>query len=125
MAEETQPKFEDALARIEQIVEDLERGEPTLSTALAKYEEGVTLVRSCYDLLEQAERSVALLTGVDEQGHPTIAPFDATATLAREPESITPDPADNDARPKVPDRRSAPRAKEANSEPSQASDLPF
>jgi exodeoxyribonuclease VII small subunit len=116
MAEETRPNFEDALARIEQIVEDLERGEPALSTALAKYEEGIQLVRSCYDLLEQAERSVALLTGVDPQGQPTTAPFDATATLAREPESVTPDPAGNNAKP---------RARATASDPSRVSDLPF
>src|SRR5579875_1566512 len=34
MAEEMGPNFEDALDRIERIVEDLERGEPSLSTAL-------------------------------------------------------------------------------------------
>ena len=56
MAEEPEPTFEDALARIERIVADLERGEPALSTALAKYEDGVKLLRSCYDLLDQAER---------------------------------------------------------------------
>jgi exodeoxyribonuclease VII small subunit len=116
MAEESGPRFEDALARIERIVEDLERGEPALSTALAKFEEGIQLVRSCYDLLEQAERSVALLTGVDEQGHPATAPFDATATAAREPESITPDPAGNVAKP---------RTRATASDPSRATDLPF
>ncbi len=116
MAGETQPNFEDALARIERIVEDLERGEPALSAALAKYEEGIQLVRSCYDLLDQAERSVALLTGVDPQGHPTTASFDGTATMAREPESITPDPAGNDAKPK---------ARTTASDPSRVSDLPF
>ncbi len=125
MAEPTGPTFEAALARIERIVEDLERGEPSLSTALAKYEEGIRLIRSCHDLLEQAERSVALLTGVDEQGRPTTTPFDATATPVREPESITPDPAGHDAEPRSRDRRSTPRAEAANSGASQDSDPPF
>jgi exodeoxyribonuclease VII small subunit len=125
MAEETQPNFEDALTRIERIVEDIERGEPALSTALAKYEDGIKLLRYCYDLLAQAERSVALLTGVDEQGHPTIASFDATATMPREPESITPDPAGNDAKPKALDPKAASKAETATSGPSQFPDLPF
>ena len=56
MAEEPEPNFEDALTRIERIVADLERGEPALNTALAKYEDGVKLLRRCYDLLDQAER---------------------------------------------------------------------
>jgi exodeoxyribonuclease VII small subunit len=85
MTEEPELNFEDALSRIERIVADLERGEPSLSTALAKYEDGVKLLRSCYDLLDQAERSVALLTGVDEQGEPITAPFDASATPTRDP----------------------------------------
>jgi exodeoxyribonuclease VII small subunit len=86
MTEEPEIPFEDALGRIERIVEDLERGEPSLSTALAKYEDGVRLLRRCYELLDDAERSVAILTGVDEDGRPTTAPFDATATQAREPD---------------------------------------
>jgi len=85
MTEEPESTFEAALGRIERIVADLERGEPSLSVALTKYEEGVRLLRSCYDLLDQAERSVALLTGADDQGEPTTAPFDAAATTTREP----------------------------------------
>ena len=109
MADEPEPNFEDALTRIERIVADLERGEPALSAALAKYEDGVKLLRRCYDLLDQAEHPVALLTGVNEQGHPVTAPFDATATSSPEPDSPPP----RQARPRTqgrPDRRSRPRS---------------
>jgi len=82
---ENEPSFEEALSQLERIVENLERGEPELTTALAKYEKGVKLLTQCYRLLDQAEHSVALLTGVDNQGNPLTAPFDASATLAREP----------------------------------------
>jgi exodeoxyribonuclease VII small subunit len=123
MAEETEPNFEDALTRIERIVADLERGEPSLSVALAKYEDGVKLLRSCYDLLDQAERSVALLTGVDDRGHPTTAPFDADATPTREPEPARPEPTG----PAIPalDRKPAPRPRTAGSDPTATPDLPF
>jgi exodeoxyribonuclease VII small subunit len=84
---EVEPSFEDALSQLERIVEDLERGEPELTGALAKYEKGVKLLTRCYSLLDQAEHSVALLTGVDERGSPRTAPFDASATLARETSS--------------------------------------
>ena len=81
MPEETELRFEAAVSQLEQIVESLERGEPELATALTKYETGVRLLSRCYALLERAERSVALLTGVDAEGNPVTAPFDATATL--------------------------------------------
>ena len=102
MSNESEPSFEEALAQIERIVEDLERGEPALSTALAKYENGVKLLRHCYHLLDQAEQSVALLTDVDAQGNPCTTPFDATASFAPDLGS-TPASGDRDANPPLPD----------------------
>jgi len=81
---ESEPSFEDALTQLERIVANLERGEPELTTALAMYEKGVRLLTLCHRLLDQAEQSVALLTGVDDRGIPLTVPFDATATIARE-----------------------------------------
>lgn len=81
---EPEPSFEQALSQLERIVASLERGEPELTTALAKYEKGVALLTQCHRLLDQAEQSVALLTGVDEDGNPLTTPFDAGATITRE-----------------------------------------
>jgi exodeoxyribonuclease VII small subunit len=92
MADATEPSFEEALTQIEQIVASLERGEPALSCALAHYEAGVKLLRHCYRLLEEAEQSVSLLTGVDEQGNPLKGPFDAVATLGDSPIAGEPTP---------------------------------
>jgi exodeoxyribonuclease VII small subunit len=72
--------FEDALNRLERVVDDLEQGDSGLTKALARYEEGVRLLVRCQAELDRAERSVALLTGVDADGRPLTAPFDATAT---------------------------------------------
>ena len=82
-SDETEPNFEEALAQLERIVASLERGEPELTRALSKYEKGVQLLSICHRLLEKAEQSVAILTGVDEQGRPLTASFDATATVAQ------------------------------------------
>jgi exodeoxyribonuclease VII small subunit len=118
MADETEPSFEEALAEIERIVASLEHGEPALSTALARYETGVKLLRHCYQILDQAEQSVALLTGVDEQGNPVTAPFDATATLSSPPVASDPEPTL-----RGPDRVSSrPNARAARPE---SSDPPF
>ncbi len=75
-------KFEAAVEELERIVSELERGRPDLSVALTRYERGVKLLGHCQGLLDSAERSVALLTGVDETGQPITAPFDASATAA-------------------------------------------
>jgi exodeoxyribonuclease VII small subunit len=83
MPDESDPdlSFEHALGQLEKIVASLERGEPELTAALAKYETGVQLLKRCYSLLDQAEQSVALLTGVEPGGNPFSTPFDASATV--------------------------------------------
>jgi exodeoxyribonuclease VII small subunit len=83
--------FEQALRQLEQIVEELERGESGLTESLSLYAEGVRLLTRCHAELNQASRSVALLTGVDEPGEPLTAPFDASATAtAPEPGEAAP-----------------------------------
>ena len=60
---ESDLSFEQALGQLERIVASLERGEPELTSALAKYETGVQLLKRCYGLLDQAEQSVRSLRG--------------------------------------------------------------
>jgi exodeoxyribonuclease VII small subunit len=55
-------KFEEALKKLEKIVQDLERGELTLDEALKKYQEGVELSRLCSQRLDQAKKKVDLLS---------------------------------------------------------------
>ncbi len=76
--------FEEALQRLEQIVRDLEEGELGLDDSLARYEEGVTLLRQCHDLLQRAERRIELLTGVDAGGNPVTSPLDDQALSLNE-----------------------------------------
>lgn len=73
--------FEDALERLGRVVEALESGDLGLDAALLRYEEGVRLLGRCRSLLDTAERRVALLTGVDDDGTPHTEPFDAQATV--------------------------------------------
>lgn len=53
--------FEQALAELEQIVTELERGETPLEATIARFERGVELARRCEDRLNEAERKVAVL----------------------------------------------------------------
>jgi exodeoxyribonuclease VII small subunit len=65
--------FEQALAQLEGIVHQLEEGSIGLSEALARYEQGVHLLKKCYEMLERAERKIEQLTGVDASGKPIVA----------------------------------------------------
>jgi len=70
----TDLKFEDALARLEQIVHMLEAGNLPLEESLKAFEEGIALARHCAKYLEEAERRIELLTK-DEAGLPKREPF--------------------------------------------------
>ncbi|MBQ8310794.1 MAG: exodeoxyribonuclease VII small subunit [Clostridia bacterium] len=53
--------FEAAIGRLEEILHILESGNESLDNALKLYEEGISLIRSCSALLENAEQSVKIL----------------------------------------------------------------
>ena len=67
--------FEKSLEELEKIVAELESGKLGLSDALARYEQGVKHLRGCQELLEQAERKIELLSGIDADGNPITEPF--------------------------------------------------
>jgi exodeoxyribonuclease VII small subunit len=68
-------KFEDALQRLEEIVDRLETGELPLEDSLKVFEEGVALARRCSKYLEEAEKRIELLTK-DEAGLLKTEPFE-------------------------------------------------
>jgi len=53
--------FEEALARLEEIVRSLEGGEKSLDDSMKLYEEGVRLIRVCSSELEGAEAKIKIL----------------------------------------------------------------
>lgn len=88
MTETTSPStFEQSLTELQRIVADLESGALGLEQSLAQFERGIGLLRQCRTVLEQAEQRIEVLTGVDSQGNPTFAPFDATATAEQQGKS--------------------------------------
>ena len=73
MAAKTKP-FEESMARREEIVSILERGESTLDESLALFEEGTKLAAACSKQLDQAEQKILKLTkGPD--GEPVETPL--------------------------------------------------
>ena len=66
------PTFEQSAARLSAIVQELESGELPLEESLRLFEEGVRAARIAQRRLDQAERRVEELLGVDERGEPEL-----------------------------------------------------
>jgi exodeoxyribonuclease VII small subunit len=79
--------FETSLAELERTVRELEDGRLGLDDALARYEQGVGLIKRCYDQLRQAEQRILLLTGLSGDGQPVLQPFGHEATALTPPPS--------------------------------------
>ncbi len=53
--------FEKAMEKLEQIVADLESGDPSLDVALKKFEEGIKLSKFCSEKLDDMEKRISVL----------------------------------------------------------------
>jgi exodeoxyribonuclease VII small subunit len=60
--------FEEAIARLERIVAELESGSFSLEDSLAKFEEGIRLGNTCREFLDRAELRVRTLTAAQDGG---------------------------------------------------------
>lgn len=67
-------KFEDAMARLEEIVNGLEKGDLPLDESLKMFEEGVRLSKSCLKMLDEAQKKVEILIR-DKEGKKKVRPF--------------------------------------------------
>jgi exodeoxyribonuclease VII small subunit len=67
------PKFEAAMARLEEIVHALEAGNLSLDDSLRVFEEGTGLLRLCTRRLEEAERRIEIL--LQDEGGARTEPF--------------------------------------------------
>lgn len=66
--------FESALARLEEIVRQMEGGQAPLDKSLSLFEEGIGLVKFCTGELDDAEQRVKILQKT-ENGEMTTADF--------------------------------------------------
>ena len=78
------PSFETALTELQRIVVDLEDGRVGLEESLVRFERGIGLLKTCYQVLERAEQRIEQLVGMKSDGTPLTTPFDATATAVAE-----------------------------------------
>lgn len=65
--------FEESLAELEKLVEQMEKGDISLEESLQYFERGIMLTRTCQKALQEAEQKVRIL--VEKNGQQTLEPF--------------------------------------------------
>lgn len=80
MAELSIKDFENALAELRQIVEQMESGDLGLDASLQAFERGIRLTRQCQTALNQAQLRVQMLTS--EEGGAVLTDFAVSTETA-------------------------------------------
>jgi exodeoxyribonuclease VII small subunit len=78
------PNFEEAMKRLEQIVELMESPEMALEDLIARYEEGMKLVKICQERLAAAEKRIEIITR-DSSGKTIVKEFESSAVQTAPP----------------------------------------
>lgn len=71
--------FEAAIERLEAIVGEMESGKMPLEDLLARYEEGMKLVKQCQEQLATAEQKIEIITR-DHSGAAKVVDFEPKET---------------------------------------------
>ena len=71
MSEEKELTFEEAMEKLEEIVEKLEDGNVPLEQAISFFQEGMRLSKLCHDKLQHVEKQMEYILREDGQ----LAPF--------------------------------------------------
>jgi exodeoxyribonuclease VII small subunit len=78
--------FEEAMQRLDAIVQAMESGEIGVEESLAKYEEAMHLATHCRQILDQAEQRIQKIQ-LDAAGKPQVTPFEPPAAACAEGEN--------------------------------------
>lgn len=88
-AKENEASFEQSLETLESIVGKLEGGKLGLAESIEVYEVGVKHLKSCYQMLSEAERRIVLVSGLDASGSPRTTPLGTTDDESLEAKSTS------------------------------------
>lgn len=67
MQEEQKLTFEEAMAKLDEILSKMDKGEVPLEESMKNFEEGMKLIAHCEALLDSYERRITKLTGYGEE----------------------------------------------------------
>jgi len=88
MAEKSEKKealtFEDALARLEALVSEMEGGQVSLDESMKKFAEGMKLADFCGRKLNETEKKIEILLKKSESGAPVWSEFEAPPAAEKE-----------------------------------------
>lgn len=73
MSEKKELSFEDAMEKLEEVVENLEQGDVPLEKAISMFQEGMSLSKLCHDKLKNVEKSMDRI--LQEDGEVEIITF--------------------------------------------------
>jgi len=59
--------FEESMQNLENIVQELEKGELNLEDSIKKFEEGIKLSKKCNEILEEAEKKITILINKEDK----------------------------------------------------------
>ncbi len=68
MMSKAEPRFEDAMKRLEAIVQSIEQGKIGLEESIRQYEEGMALIKRCRTVLTEAEMKIQHLQASGSDG---------------------------------------------------------
>ena len=111
------PSFEEALERLETIVDELEGGSLSLEESISRYEEGVKLSRRLTQTLDHAEKRIERLIESEGDEAPTTEPMELDEGSGDTPRA----PAGQS---KAPERAEGRRSNRVG-EPPETDELPF
>jgi exodeoxyribonuclease VII small subunit len=81
------PNFENAMDRLESIVEQMESGKLPLEELIVRYEEGMGLVKICQERLASAEQKIDIIAR-NSAGKPFVKEFEPTEEIASATETV-------------------------------------
>ena len=74
-AKSSEENFENAMSRLEVVVAQMESDQLPLEELIARYEEGIKLVKLCEEKLTTAEKRIEIITR-DSAGEAQVEPFE-------------------------------------------------
>jgi exodeoxyribonuclease VII small subunit len=89
-----QANFEQAMKRLEEIVEKMESGDLPLEDLIVRYEEGMKLVKICQERLASAEQRIEIITrssagkAIVKEFEPAAASVAVAAETKGEPRNV-------------------------------------
>ena len=66
MSKEEKINFEEAMKKLEEIANELEKNDLNLDDSVSKFEEGMELSKQCSKMLEDAEKRISILIKNEE-----------------------------------------------------------